>query len=133
MQEFFSLRLRRKGSMQSRRPLGALGAEGTPAYNQWRWSMLFKSAAMAAAMVLAIGTASAQQPRASDAEIRQAIIDDSIARTPGNCPCPFNSASNGSRCGGRSSYSRGGGNAPVCYADDVTPAMIKAYRSRRGR
>ncbi len=67
----------------------------------------------------------------SDAAIRQKIIKASIAAYPGNCPCPYNSASNGSRCGGRSAYSRGGGYAPICYASDVSAAEVKAYRASR--
>lgn len=39
------------------------------------------------------------------------------ARAPrtGSCDCPYDRASNGSRCGGRSAYSRPGGRSPVCY------------------
>ncbi len=66
----------------------------------------------------------------TDAQIKQALIQHSIASTPGNCPCPFNTAANGSRCGKRSSYSRGGGYSPVCYPEDVTAEMIREYRSR---
>lgn len=76
----------------------------------------------------AMATPSAPPP--TDAQIREALIQQSIASTPGNCPCPFNTAANGSRCGKRSSYSRGGGYSPVCYPEDVTAEMIREYRSR---
>lgn len=33
----------------------------------------------------------------------------------GTCDCPYDRARNGSRCGGRSAYSRPGGRSPVCY------------------
>lgn len=33
----------------------------------------------------------------------------------GTCDCPYDRAKNGSRCGGRSAYSRPGGRSPVCY------------------
>lgn len=33
----------------------------------------------------------------------------------GPCPCPYSIASDGSRCGKRSAYSRTGGAAPACY------------------
>src|SRR5690242_3693505 len=56
----------------------------------------------------------------SDAQIRQILIEESIAAYPGNCLCPYSTASNGSRCGRRSAYSREGGEAPLCYAKDVT-------------
>ena len=63
----------------------------------------------------------------TDAQVRQAIIEESISSYPGNCPCPYNYASNGSRCGGRSAYSRPGGYSPLCYPSDVSQAMVDAY------
>ena len=62
--------------------------------------------------------------------IKQKIIQESIQSYPGNCPCPYNSASNGSRCGKRSAYNRAGGYAPLCYPEDVTADMVKRYKSR---
>ncbi|MGY4402828.1 hypothetical protein [Bradyrhizobium sp. USDA 3315] len=44
------------------------------------------------------------------------------------CACPDDRMRNGRACGGRSAHSRPGGAAPLCYAADVTPAMIEAYR-----
>lgn len=35
----------------------------------------------------------------------------------GSCDCPYDYARNGSRCGGRSAYSRPGGRSPVCYVE----------------
>ncbi len=64
----------------------------------------------------------------SDAQIKAELIRRSIESYPGNCPCPYNSASNGNSCGRRSAYSRGGGYAPLCYAKDVTAAMVEEYR-----
>lgn len=69
--------------------------------------------------------------RLSDAQVKQRIIKASIAEYPGNCPCPYNGASNGSRCGGRSAWSRGGGYSPACYPSDVTRAQVRAWRARR--
>jgi hypothetical protein len=57
------------------------------------------------------------------------MIKASIAAYPGNCSCPYNSASNGSRCGGRSAWSRGGGYSPVCYPSDVTRSEVRAWRN----
>ena len=65
-------------------------------------------------------------------QIIQNIINESIANYSGNCPCPYNRASNGSSCGRRSAYSKVGGYAPVCYARDVTPAMISTYKHKHG-
>ena len=64
----------------------------------------------------------------SDAQIRQKIIEESIEQYPGNCPCPYNVARNGSRCGGRSAYNRAGGYAPYCFAADVSAAEVRQYR-----
>tara|TARA_B100001287_G_scaffold204589_1_gene173774 strand:- start:42 stop:305 length:264 start_codon:yes stop_codon:yes gene_type:complete len=66
----------------------------------------------------------------SDDEIVKRIISESIMSYPGNCPCPYNRASNGSRCGKRSAYSRSGGYTTICFARDVTPQMIEKYRRR---
>lgn len=60
--------------------------------------------------------------------IKQKIIQKSIENYSGNCPCPYNTARNGSRCGKRSAYHRAGGYAPICYAEDVTAQMIKNYK-----
>jgi hypothetical protein len=88
------------------------------------------------AAVLLAGAALAAVPFGavafSDAEIRQQIIEESIGSYPGNCPCPYNLASNGSRCGGRSAYSRGGGYSPLCYDEDVSDAMVQRYQERHG-
>jgi len=65
----------------------------------------------------------------TDIQIKQRIIKESIANYPGNCPCPYNYARNGSRCGGRSAYSRAGGYEPICYPADVTQEMVKEYRA----
>ncbi len=43
------------------------------------------------------------------------------------CPCPFDTAKNGSACGKRSAYDKPGGAAPICFAKDVTPEMLKAW------
>ncbi len=64
----------------------------------------------------------------TDAQIKQLLIKESIASYPGNCPCPYNTARNGSRCGGRSAYSRSGGYETLCYPEDITQQMVNAYR-----
>jgi hypothetical protein len=64
----------------------------------------------------------------SDAQIKAILIEDSIAGYSGNCPCPYSTARNGSRCGRRSAYSREGGAAPLCYSKDVSAEMVKDYR-----
>ena len=83
-------------------------------------------ALLAATASLAASPALAQ----SDAQIRQRLIRQSIASYPGNCPCPYNTARAGRRCGARSAYNRPGGYAPLCFASDVTPAMVREARGR---
>jgi len=69
-----------------------------------------------------------KKKRLSDAQVRQILIAESIAAYSGNCPCPYSRARNGSRCGRRSAYDREGGEAPLCFAKDVTAEMVQAYR-----
>lgn len=66
----------------------------------------------------------------TDAQIKQLLIDESIAAYSGNCPCPYNTDRRGRSCGLRSAYSREGGEAPLCYPKDVSAEMVKAYREQ---
>ena len=67
----------------------------------------------------------------SNSRIKEALIKQSIAYYSGNCPCPYNRASNGSRCGKRSAYSRPRGASPLCYTSDITEQMVSAYKARQ--
>jgi hypothetical protein len=66
--------------------------------------------------------------KASDAEIRQALINASVASYPGNCPCPYFADRAGRSCGGRSAWSRAGGYSPLCYPNDISPDQVRKYR-----
>ncbi len=77
---------------------------------------------------LFISNLAAAKGTISDDKVKQAIIDDSISSYPGTCACPFNSARNGSSCGGRSAWSRAGGYSPICYKKEVTQQMINDWR-----
>ena len=79
-------------------------------------------------MILLGTTASYAAPHLSDGQIRAALIRESLASYPGNCPCPYNTDRCGRACGSRSAYSRPGGYAPLCYEQDITPDMIARYR-----
>ena len=68
----------------------------------------------------------------SDAEIKKILIEQSIQSYSGSCPCPYNRARNGSRCGKRSAYSKPGGAEPLCYESDVTDEMVERYRKSHG-
>ena len=63
--------------------------------------------------------------------IRDAMIRQSIAAYPGNCPCPYNRASNGTRCGKRSAWSKPGGYAPLCYESDITDQRVATFLARQ--
>lgn len=67
-------------------------------------------------------------PTLSPTIIIQRIIAESVASYPGTCACPYSTDRRGRRCGNRSAYSKPGGYAPVCFAQDVTKSMIEAYR-----
>lgn len=88
--------------------------------------------ACAALLTTAAGDAGAQARPLTDAQVRERIVQQSIASYSGSCPCPYSVARNGSRCGGRSAYSRPGGASPRCYASDVSQAEVEAYRRRHG-
>lgn len=91
---------------------------------------------LAAVSVLALAAVLASPPigaqRASDDDLRRQMIEDSIRAYSGNCPCPYNLARNGSRCGNRSAYSRPGGASPLCYPEDISQAMLDEYKRRKG-
>src|SRR6266568_6374766 len=86
--------------------------------------------ALAALLILSSGATLAREPL-SDAQVRDAIIKESIAAylaTGHPCACPYNIARNGSQCGGRSAYSRPGGAEPLCYPRDVSDGMVADWR-----
>ena len=85
--------------------------------------------ALVLSMLASLAFAKGPQPLTTE-QIRQEIIRESIASYPGNCPCPYNTARNGSSCGRRSAYSRPGGYAPLCYPKDVTDQMVERYRKQ---
>nr|WP_024911161.1 hypothetical protein [Chania multitudinisentens] len=79
-------------------------------------------------LVLFSFSVAAKVSQLSDEAVKKMIIQESIQAYPGNCPCPFNSARNGSRCGKRSAWSRAGGYTPICYKEEVTKEMINEWR-----
>ncbi len=83
------------------------------------FSLLFGSAAPLAAVAAP-----------SDEEVKRLIIQESIASYPGNCPCPYNRAANGSKCGKRSAWSKAGGYDPICFPEEVTPEMVEQWRQQ---
>lgn len=89
-------------------------------------SLLLAPLAFLATLALAQPTT----PSPDDDEIARRLIEASIARYAGNCPCPYSTARNGSRCGRRSAHARPGGEAPLCFREDVSDEAIARYRAR---
>ena len=89
--------------------------------------MRILSASLPALLTLVSATAGM-----TDAQVKQAIIRESIAGYPGPCACPYNVDRRGHACGRRSAYSRPGGYSPLCYPSDVTPEMVWEFRKQRG-
>jgi len=69
----------------------------------------------------------------SDTEIAQILIARSIVSYSKSCPCPYNKDIAGSKCGGRSAYSRKGEASPLCYRHDVTQDMLRDYKFKMAR
>lgn len=55
----------------------------------------FAVSILAAAFVFVSDMAIAKSNQLTDDQVKQKIIDDSIASYPGTCACPFNTARNG--------------------------------------
>lgn len=79
---------------------------------------------------LALLAAAAPAAAQRDEDIRKILVDDSIARFGGYCPCPY-SYDRGEQCGEKSAYSR---RTPYlyCYPSDVHWRDVEAYRERMG-
>ena len=83
--------------------------------------------------IFAISNAAARAPTLTDDQVRQQIVQESVAAylaTGHPCACPYNSARNGSSCGGRSAYSKPGGASLRCYPADVTDGMVVEWKRR---
>jgi hypothetical protein len=61
-------------------------------------------------------------------DIKQKIISDSISSYKGSCPCPYSKMKGGKSCGKFSAYSKKGAKKPICYAVDVSEAMVQNYK-----
>ncbi|WP_110946662.1 hypothetical protein [Pseudomonas bohemica] len=88
------------------------------------------TAFVAAFALLSAFSVCARETGPTDPAIAQILIENSIANYSGNCPCPYNAARNGSRCGKRSAYNRAGGYSLLCFKEDVSKEMVQEYRER---
>jgi hypothetical protein len=78
----------------------------------------------------------------SEAEIRDILVRESIARYSGSCACPYHRKFNEKlfrfpnnfrdhplvKCGADSEYIRPGGPTVFCYGTDVPAELVAAYR-----
>ncbi|MCD6035683.1 MAG: hypothetical protein K0R63_1424 [Rickettsiales bacterium] len=65
---------------------------------------------------------------ATDEQIKEEIIQNSLSQYSGGCPCPYSINKAGRTCGKRSAYSRPNGEKPICYPKDVTKSMLELYK-----
>jgi hypothetical protein len=97
------------------------------------WNVgLRRTLAVVAVLSLCLATPALAQLPLTDQQIATFIVKpsrDAYYRTGHPCACPDDLARNGSRCGGRSAYSRPGGAEPYCYVTDVPKDKIEAYRA----
>lgn len=64
----------------------------------------------------------------SGAQIRSAIVKESVAKYKGACPCPYSTHPDGTQCGYRSAFHKNPAARPICYEINVTIKMIDEYR-----
>jgi hypothetical protein len=70
----------------------------------------------------------------TDIAVATLIIAGSVAiykSTGRPCACPSDTMRNGRACGNVSAYMKPGGARPLCYVQDITAGMIKAYRATK--
>jgi hypothetical protein len=64
----------------------------------------------------------------SDAQIRAAVVKESIAKYKGACPCPYSTHPDGTQCGHRSAFHKDPAAKPLCYEINVTLKMVDEHR-----
>jgi hypothetical protein len=67
----------------------------------------------------------------SDAQIRAAIVKESVAKYKGACPCPYSTHPDGTQCGYRSAFHKNPAAKPMCYEINVTLKMVEEYRLKQ--
>jgi hypothetical protein len=90
-----------------------------------------RALAIALLLIIASGASWGAQ-QMTDAQIRERLIQASIASYTGNCPCPYYMRRNGRRCGANSAYSKPGGAVLLCFPKDVPQVMVDAFRAQTG-
>ena len=88
-----------------------------------------KLLAIIALLVFAVAPLHAKEDLAT---VKQRMMIESLSQYQGNCPCPYNYASNGSHCGARSAYTKRGGTSPLCYPSDITDEQAIEWQQEHG-
>ena len=92
-----------------------------------------RAAILALALLILIGfTAAAHFMPPSDGTVRQLLIQQSVASYLSNgqtCPCPYSLNRMGRRCLHQGEGGPPGGARSLCYPDDVSDAMVRAWRA----
>ena len=88
-----------------------------------------KLLAIIALLVFAVAPLHAKEDLAT---VKQRMMIESLSQYQGNCPCPYNYASNGSHCGARSAYTKRGGTSPLCYPSDITDEQSIEWQQEHG-
>ena len=93
-----------------------------------RLGLVVSQAALFAVVMPALAEAACPFPLI---DVKNEMIEASVAQYAGSCPCPENADRAGRRCGRRSAWHRGGGQAPLCYPDDIPDELALAYCEMR--
>lgn len=59
--------------------------------------------------------------------LKEQMIQESIMRYAGNCPCPYHRDARGRQCGKRSAWSKPRGYSPLCYPADISADMVREF------
>lgn len=83
--------------------------------------------AMAAMCVFAPASAQIFSCKVPVPTLKEQMIQESIDRYLGNCPCPYHRDKRGRQCGKCSAWSREGGASPLCFPEDISADMVREF------
>jgi hypothetical protein len=66
----------------------------------------------------------------SDGQVRERIVEESVAAHAGSCACPDDYDAIGHACGSRSAQVKAGGDKVVCYPHEISDQQVREYRAR---
>ncbi len=91
----------------------------------------YRSAKIFVALLILAPSIALAYTKADLTRAKKEMIAQSIRSYSGNCPCPYNSMKNGRACGGRSAYSRPGGESPLCFEADISDKQATDFLKTR--